>query len=279
MVADGHDPVRLLCDRAHQKGVWFLAGGWLTVTGGVREAFAREGGNSDFALDHPEFQVGQDQDLRASHVSPLRFSFLRREVREEWLRLFEELLSRYETDGVALDLVEHAPLCRFDQVDILAPVLTQWMRELHGAAKVTEVAQGRRKRIYVHVPAHRETWKTVGLDVPGWVSEGLIDGVICHSGLPPRAIDQDVDLSWAKAATSGTGCCVLAALDGSSRTAVQGHRDSADGLGRGGQRIRPGRRRLRTLWGRLTPGRLAVACRRVPHPPPAGPFRPAGDDG
>ena len=90
LVADGHDPMRLLCDRAHQKGVWFLAGGWLTVTGGVREAFAWEGGNSYFALDHPEFQVGQDQDPRASHVSPLRFSFLRREVREERLRLFEE---------------------------------------------------------------------------------------------------------------------------------------------------------------------------------------------
>ena len=215
LVADGHDPMRLLCDRAHRKGIWFLAAGWLTVTGGVREAFAWEGGNSDFALDHPEFQVGQDQDPRAAHVSPLRFSFLRREVREERLLLFEELLSRYETDGVALDLVQHAPLCRFDQVDALAPVLTQWIRELRGAAQVAEAAQGRRKRIYVQVPAHRETWKTVGLDVAGWVSEGLVDGLICHSGLPLRAIDQDIDLSWAKAATSGTDCRVLAAFGSS----------------------------------------------------------------
>jgi hypothetical protein len=61
---------------------------------------------------------------------PTRFSFLHPEVRQERFRVFEELFSRYETDGVELNLAEDDsafPYCRFDQVDRLAPLMTQWI--------------------------------------------------------------------------------------------------------------------------------------------------------
>ena len=215
LVADGHDPLKLLCDRAHEKGVWFLAGAWLTMTGGVRETFAWEGGNSDFVYDHPELQVGMDEDPRARHVDPMRFSFLHPELREERLRLFGELLSRYETDGVMLNLCDYVPLCRFDQVDTLAPLLTEWMSDIRRIAREAEKSQGRRKRVYVQVPAHPQAWKMLGLNVPAWVSKGLVDGLVCQPGLSPHMLDQDIDLSAARAVAGGTGCRVLAAFSNS----------------------------------------------------------------
>ena len=52
LVADGIDPLKLLCDRANEKGLWLLASAWNTVTGGLREPYIWEGGNSDFAINY-----------------------------------------------------------------------------------------------------------------------------------------------------------------------------------------------------------------------------------
>ena len=209
LVADGHDPLKLLCDRAHEKGIWFLASAPSTVTGGIREPFVWEGGNSDFAFDHPEFQVGPDEDPRAEHTDPTRFNFLRAEVRENRFRLFEELLADYETDGVALNLFDLVPLCKFGEADQLAPVLTDWIARLRAVAAKAETVQGRRKRIYAQLPAHPDAWKMLGLDVPQWVANGLVDGLVCQPGLLQGPMDQDIDLSAVNELVSGTECRVL----------------------------------------------------------------------
>ena len=77
--------------------------------------------------------------------------------------------SRYESDGIELDLSldnEFGPFCKFGEVEQLAPLLTQWIRDLWAVARKAEEAQGRRKRIYVRVPAGPpENWKLVGFEV------------------------------------------------------------------------------------------------------------------
>ena len=84
--------------------------------------------------DHPESYVGADTHPSARHLGrffgPERLNFLRQEVRQERYRLFEELLVRYDTDGVEVDLSidnEFGPFCRFEDVPKLAPVLTEWL--------------------------------------------------------------------------------------------------------------------------------------------------------
>jgi hypothetical protein len=211
LVADGHDPLKLLADRCHEKGLWFVASNWVDVQGGDRETYGGQGRKSDFAYDHPQFQVGEDKDPRAQHLSPTRFNLLHAEVRKERFLVFEEMLARYPTDGIELILAHPdvaGPYCRVSEVEQLAPVLTKWLGDLRDAARKAEQAQGCRKRIYVRIPADPSTWSFMGYDVPSWVSKKLVDGLICTttSGM----VDQDLDLSRAVALTRRTECRVLA---------------------------------------------------------------------
>ena len=108
LVADGHDPMRVLAERCHEKGIWFIPSGTVCIVGGERERDLGYGRKSDFVFDNPQFQVGEDDHPEAAGLGrffgPARLSFLHQEVRRERFVIFEELLTRYETDGVELDL-------------------------------------------------------------------------------------------------------------------------------------------------------------------------------
>ena len=212
LIADGHDPLKLLCDRCHEKGIWFIPSNPVTLSGGDRATDGGLGRKSDFVYEHPEFQVGEEEDPRASDTSATRFSFLHPEVREERFQVSEELLARYETDGIELNMTDFVPFCRFDEVEEFSPIMTQWIRDLREVAQNAEEKQGRHKRIYVRLPAHPDAWRALGYDVPGWVSEGLVDGLICQPGITQGPVDQDPDLSGAIALTNGTEYRVLASF-------------------------------------------------------------------
>ncbi|MDA1314851.1 MAG: hypothetical protein O2968_16075 [Acidobacteria bacterium] len=229
LIADGHDPMNILCDRAHEKALWFIPTLPLCIVGGKRSEDLGYGRKSDFVYDHPEYYVGPDNHPNARHLGrffgPTRLSFLRPEVREERFRLFEELLSRYETDGVEVDLSidnEFGPFCRFEDVPRLAPVLTEWLGKLRQAADRAQREQNRRKRIYVRIPAGGEAvWKIPGFEVPRWVSGRLVDGLICITASKketPSAsrllLDQDLDLRPAVGLAKGSDCRVLMGFRG-----------------------------------------------------------------
>ena len=122
LIRDGHDPLKLLCDRCNEKGIFFLASNWVNLSGGDRKTHGGLGRKCDFVYDNPQFQVGNEDDPRARRVDPLRFSFLHEEVREYRFKMFSEMLSRYTTDGIELDLLNEIPLCKFSQVDVLGVV-------------------------------------------------------------------------------------------------------------------------------------------------------------
>jgi hypothetical protein len=214
LIADGHDPLQLLIDGCHRHRMLFLASVCIALQGGDRAVHGGLGRKSDWVYAHPEFAVGDDPDPRAKTLPPTRFNFLHAEVREERSRVIEELLARYETDGIELDLAEDvfpAPYCRFDEVGRLAPVLTEWLGAIRAMARKAEQAQGRAKRIYARVPAHPETWQTIGYDVPAWISGKLIDGLICTSSDDER-MDQDLVLEPVVRLARSGGVRVLASF-------------------------------------------------------------------
>ena len=213
LVADGYDPLKLLCDRAHQKGIWMIAGNWVGLQGGERAIDEGLGRKSDFVFDNPKFQVGTDPDPRAEYVDSARFSFLHAEVRRERFAVFEELLVRYETDGIELNLVDFAPFCKFGQSDQLSVLLTKWLRALRAVARSAQESQGRRKRLYARIPSNPDAWTALGYDVAAWVTDQLIDGLICLPALMEDPMDQAPDISAAVSLTRNTGCRVLAALN------------------------------------------------------------------
>ncbi len=206
LIEEGHDPLKILVDRCHQTGILMIASAWVSLQGGTRENNEGLGRWSAFAMDNPQFHVGEDPDPRAKDIDKARFNFLHPQVREERFRVFEELLSRYETDGIELHLTWSMPFCRFDQAAELAPVMTRWIRDLRQVAHKAQQAQGRRKRIYARIPAHPEAWKMVGYDVPTWISEKLVDGFFCEGSYTENeGVVQDVDCAPVVKLTRGTG--------------------------------------------------------------------------
>jgi hypothetical protein len=94
-------------------------------------------------------------------------------------------------------------------VDQCASLLTDWLRQLQRIAQKAAQVQGRRKRVYVRIPANPETWRAVGFELAGWISEGLVDGLICTSN-DAEVLEQNLDLSEAVSLARGTPCRVLA---------------------------------------------------------------------
>lgn len=231
LIADGHDPMNFLAERCHQKGIFFLPTCPVGIVGGTRETDLGFGRKSDFVLDNPQFYTGKDNDPRAENLGrflgPNRLSFIHTEVRKERFLIFEELLSRYETDGIELDLSidnEFGPLCRFQDLDQFTSLLTQFIRDLHTVARRAEKEQARRKRIYVRIPAASTThWKALGYDVPTWVAESIVDGLVAITPHKKETrdgsilfLDQNLNLAPAVELTRKTGCRVLAGLASST---------------------------------------------------------------
>ena len=209
LIDQGHDPLKILCDRCHETGILMIASAWVSLEGGTRAHHEGLGRWGAFAMDNPQFQVGNDPDPRAKEILKTRFNFLHEEVRKERFRLFEEMLAQYETDGIELNLTATIPFCQFSQAGQLVPIMTQWIRDLRQVADKAEQDQGRRKRIYARIPAHPDVWKMVGYDVPTWIEEGLIDGFFCTGSYnEDEGLVQDVDCTTLVQLARGTKCRV-----------------------------------------------------------------------
>ena len=214
LIKDGHDPLEVLVKRCNKKGIFFLASNWVNLVGGDRKTHGGLGRKCDFVYEHPEYQVGPEDDPRAEYVSPERFSFLHAPVREYRFRMFAELLSRYTTDGIELNLLNDIPFCPFRDAQALTPLMTDWLRGLRAVAEDAEKSQQRRKRIYVRIPSQPDAWKILGYDVATWVREKLVDGLIVFPAAMEGALDQHADCSAAIELAHEHGCRVLAALTG-----------------------------------------------------------------
>lgn len=206
LVANGWDRPQLFCDRCHETGLLFFASAPLTIGAHTTPQLRGLGRTSDFVFDNAQLQVGPDADPRG-RLSPTRLSFMFPEVRQERIRIYEEFLSRYETDGVEVE-VNWLPLCKYSQIRQCAPLLMQWFRDLRQLAQKAQQAQHRRKRIYVQLPASPATWQQAGLEVGTWIAERLVDGLICTAN-DPEVLDQDLDLSEAVSLCRGTPCRIL----------------------------------------------------------------------
>ena len=210
LIDDGHDPLRLICERANRQGLFLLAANWISLVGADRATEAGRGRQSDFVFDHANFEVGPERDPRAAGTSPRRFSFLHKEVRDERFGVFAEMLTRYPTDGVELNLLDFVPLCRFDEVDRLRPLLSDWLRKLRQVADRAAQQQQRAKRIYARIPVDPPTQRALGYDVATWAREGLVDGLVCSGGLGEAPMTHDWSLGPLKELVGKSGCRLIA---------------------------------------------------------------------
>ena len=100
------------------------------------------------------------------------------EVYDYNLALVREYLLDYESDGLELDWLRSVPVFRpgFDEAG--TPVLTRFMRDVRTIAREAAAKWGHRVRIGVRVPTRVQEALDLGMDVPAWAEEGLVDLVV-----------------------------------------------------------------------------------------------------
>jgi hypothetical protein len=151
LIDRGLDPLTVLIDRAHDKGMDFFASLRLGGYGGMDPALCTKNGGRGFVHE---------------------------EMRDHQLAVLRELATNYPTDGVELDLAAPpfggSSLLQDEDVPGYTPVMTEWV------GRVSEMVHGRlggRGQVGARVYPTEEMNLARGLDVRTMIREGLLDYV------------------------------------------------------------------------------------------------------
>lgn len=205
LIDQGHDPLRIICDRAHEKGM--LVYPTLLVNQGTGERGV-DMRTSLFRLNHPHLEIGAGGGLPEDFPAPHNLDFQHKEVREERLALIRETLTRYEVDGFELQMNYVPYYFRPDELDAGREILSDWIEEVYRAVKES----GPERELAVRVPASLEACDAVGMDVREWIRRGVVDVVTGGNLFFPPVVDHSLDLKPLVAAAHGTKTRVLGAI-------------------------------------------------------------------
>ena len=104
MIAAGHDPLRVVCDHAHKRGMNFVAH---LLLGLHHKPASRvtDGRQADFTTNHPEWMKGEDtSDKEGGFGVANQLSYAHAGVRADRLAVAAEVLTDYPTDGLEINL-------------------------------------------------------------------------------------------------------------------------------------------------------------------------------
>ena len=173
MLDAGIQPLQVLLDQSHKRGMAFVAGFRMNDNHG-RAHFPDR---AEFVESHPEWWLpdtragGPNRDLYEGRILDFTFD----EVRQFILEVARELVSRFDVDGLELTFREPAyfPSPEGRQ---RAHLMTDLVRRLRGL--LDESSQdGRRMTLGARVFSSLDECLDMGLDVPTWIAEGLIDNL------------------------------------------------------------------------------------------------------
>lgn len=152
LLDQGVDPLAVLIDRAHQRGMEFFASLRMGDTPGMPDKFKVDFGGRGYV--HPELRAHQSAVL-------------------------EELATQYAVDGVELDFAAPPSGSSFslkpDDVRKHTPTMTEFIRS---ASDMVRGRPGETGVVGVRVYPTEELNSKAGLDVRTWLNEGLVDFVV-----------------------------------------------------------------------------------------------------
>jgi len=99
-------------------------------------------------------------------------------VREHYRALIAETFDRYDIAGLELDFMREPYLFSVGKEQEGRRILTEWLRGVRVLADEAALRRGHAVRLGVRVPSCPDTALGLGLDVPAWASEGLVDLVV-----------------------------------------------------------------------------------------------------
>ena len=180
LVERGLDPLTVLIDRAHDKGMEFFASLRMSGYGGMDEAHMVQAPDS------------WDEEKRQLLSSSLRADYSHRDVRDHQLAVLEELTTEYPVDGIELDFGFAPFYFGPDEGKKSLATMTGYVRKI---ADMVRARPGGRGTLGARVLPTEEMCLTAGLDVRAWLTEGLVDFVapVLYQSM---LLDPDLPIDW-----------------------------------------------------------------------------------
>ena len=197
----GVDLMQLLAERAHEKGMKFLAS--LRQTHSVASGDVLNYFNWQFKIDHPEFCLKGN----GRHA----FNFIHPEVRAERFALAREAVDDYDVDGLEIDWCFWPYFFEAEEVAANRDTLTDYMRQQRRMVDEAASRKGRSLEFGARVLPTLKGNLDAGLDVAAWLAEGLLDFVVPNYYVDEQ-MDADFPFEWLVELASGTRCQVWPAL-------------------------------------------------------------------
>ena len=125
-----------------------------------------------FSHNHPEYRVGQGEwDMACmDYAIP--------EVREHHLKMFKELVDRYDGDGLEMDFLRGKVHFKSASAKKNAPLMTEFIRQCRAYANEKSKRTGRPYLLAIRIDAQPDKCRAAGFDVETIAKEGLVDVII-----------------------------------------------------------------------------------------------------
>ena len=198
--AQGCDPIALQLDRAHQLGIDY----WLQLRLNDWHHVDAQGQvyrliGSQFYEENPQYLLGrqgvQGWPPRLRESMAWFQDFAHQPVRDMRLAVAVEACQRYDVDGFEYDFMRCPGYFKFGQERANAPLMSQLLRDTRAALDRIGAQKGKAIGLSVRVPNTVDGALRLGLDVPAWIDEKLVDIVVPSTFF---AADTQEDMSeWA----------------------------------------------------------------------------------
>lgn len=216
LIDRGADPLKIILNRAHEKGLLLYPTLLVQVPSGDPEVDVR---GSDFRFNNKQFDIGAkggiDPSLRTNQLA----DFMHEEVRDERFAIIKEVVEGYDIDGFELQLNYGRAYFHPTEMDIGRAVMTEWIQKVHDVVK----SSNSNRELVVRVPASMEGAHSIGLDVRRWISLGIVDVVVGNTFESAETIDQMTDFTPLVEAAKGTEVRVHAGLHSLVRSDRMAH--------------------------------------------------------
>jgi len=134
--------------------------------------------------DHPDWLVGKrNVKYPYGHGRWSSVDYNHAEVRDKVFRIFEDVCTRYDIDGIELDFFRHPVIFKEQMTgkpitDAQRRLMTQLIRRIRKMTQEVAAGRGRPMLVAVRVPDSVAYCRALGLDLETWLDEGLVDIVI-----------------------------------------------------------------------------------------------------
>ncbi len=220
LIQEGNDPLRVICDRAHDVGLLFYPTLLMQLESGERGGPGYDIRSSDFRLDNKHLEIGAKGDLDPSFPGIHCADFMHQAVRDERFAIISEVLTNYEVDGFELQFNFWPYYFHPDEVDEGRQIMTEWVKQVYDAVK----RSGPARELAISIPSNLETCLARGLDPQEWIRQGIVDVLIAQALARPELRDPNGtsltyeaplldDLRSLVESAKGTQCRIHAAID------------------------------------------------------------------